>query len=707
MHNFRTTFGLVFWLLGVAALMALIAGRSPWFWPPASVCLLAFSMLSNAGLSRWLGVITAVSLPAYLAYRAGPLSSFSPSEWAWFLTLAVLLLLVLWLPGRLWRAQSRIIAISLGLLAGVAVPATAVWISNHINQVVLTSRYVTMPDGVRIAVDVNLPRDLDRAEQIPTALNLTRYHRNQNWRFPHSLFVTPWAPGTDVLTRARIAWVKVDLRGSGASEGGREIAFNEQEVRDGQHIVDWIIDQPWSDGSVVSEGGSYVGTAAENLLSLKHPAVKGAMPTFSLYDPYRDIIWPGGLYLEDFVNSWTVINKSLDANEPWKASAVRYGKSKGVRPVDEDRNEEILSDIVARRQSYLPADLFKHFEFSDSEYEGKNIEMMSSWGRHDDIKASATPMFMVSGWYDGAYPNGSIKRMLNIFNPGSRLLIGPWDHGGRQLISPCKDDPDLAPFNYLGELISFVNHVARRQDTPYSDRAPVSYYTMCGAGWQSADHWPPDGLSELVLFLSPNGALTRNKPSDGTRSYEVDFEARSTVGYSRWFSYTNMGGMPIGYHDRAERDLSLLVYDSEPLAEGLEITGHPVITLHMSVNDRDAAVFVYLEDVGPDGDVRYITEGQIRAAHRKITAEPLPFRQIGVNRSFKQADLLPLTPGETFELKFELLPTSYFVRPGRRIRIAIAGADAAHFKLPETAADRFEVHSLSESESQLILPVKR
>ena len=115
------------------------------------------------------------------------------------------------------------------------------------------------------------------------------------------------------------------------------------------------------------------------------------------------------------------------------------------------------------------------------------------------------------------------------------------------------------------------------------------------------------------------------------------------------------------------------------LEEDLEITGHPIITLYVTSTSPESAFFVYLEDVDETGRVTYVTEGQLRAIHRKISNEPPPYKMMVPYHTFKRNDVMQLVPGEIVELTFGLLPTSVLIRENHRIRIAIAGHDKDTF----------------------------
>jgi len=185
----------------------------------------------------------------------------------------------------------------------------------------------------------------------------------------------------------------------------------------------------------------------------------------------------------------------------------------------------------------------------------------------------------------------------------------------------------------------------------------------------------------------------------------VDFDA-TTGTKNRW--YTQMGGGDVVYPDRAEADKRLLTYTSAPLEDDTEITGHPVVTLHVTSTVTDGAFIVYLEDVDESGRVTYITEGMLRAVHRKISAETQPYKLPIPYHSFKRKDAQPLGAGQTAEITFGLYPTSVLIKKGHRIRVALAGADKDTFvRLPAEGTPVISVARDKRHASFIDLPVVR
>jgi len=172
---------------------------------------------------------------------------------------------------------------------------------------------------------------------------------------------------------------------------------------------------------------------------------------------------------------------------------------------------------------------------------------------------------------------------------------------------------------------------------------------------------------------------------------------------NRW--HTQTGGQ-VFYPDRAEEDKKLLTYTSPVLAADMEITGYPIVNLFITSTHTDGAFFVYIEDIDEKGVVTYLTEGEFRALHRKISTDPPPCRILVPYHSFMRKDAMPLVPGRIAELKFGLQPTSVVIRKGHRLRIAIAGADKNTFaRIPAEGIPTISLAHNRRNASWIELPV--
>ena len=133
--------------------------------------------------------------------------------------------------------------------------------------------------------------------------------------------------------------------------------------------------------------------------------------------------------------------------------------------------------------------------------------------------------------------------------------------------------------------------------------------------------------------------------------------------------------------DWASTTAGRLRFTTPALDAPLSIAGHAIVTLHLASDQADACVFVYLEDIAPDGSVHYVTEGMLRALHRKISKPSPTYGTAWPPREYTRKEACVLTPGETVELTFALLPTAWEFPKGNQIALSIAGADRDNFAL--------------------------
>lgn len=360
-----------------------------------------------------------------------------------------------------------------------------------------SSCYVTMRDGVRIAIDLYLPAGLTSAARLPAILHQTRYYRSLQLRWPLRMLLggKPLQHiAADKRRRRRFvasgyAWVDVDVRGSGASFGARVCEWSSDEIRDGAEIVDWIVRQPWCNGTVAALGNSYDGTSAELLLVNQHPAVRVIAPCFSLFDVYTDIAFPGGIHAAWFTDTWGRYNEALDRNALhevvgwWAKLPVT-----GMQPVQEDRDRSLRDGaIAAHRGNYDVHQIAGSLTFRDDvsasdPYRGQpdarlepigtpiesgSINLISPHNYWRDVQASGAAIYSYSGWFDGGYAHAAIKRFLTVSTPGSHLILGPWNHTGGWRVDPLRglSRPD---FDHDGELLRFIDHL--RQGGRYGHR---------------------------------------------------------------------------------------------------------------------------------------------------------------------------------------------------------------------------------------------
>ena len=300
------------------------------------------------------------------------------------------------------------------------------------------SCYVTMRDGVRLAVDVYLPEGAERPERLPAIAVFTPYYRRFKVAAPGAEPSPNVAIYRDFFVARGYAVVAVDVRGCGASFGARDCFRSPREREDHREIADWIVAQAWSSGVIGSTGISYLGAAACFLASTGHPAVKAIAPLFAVHDTYSDHVFPGGIKCTTVTENYDELVRALDLDLRDKLAPYPYFNDlryAGPAPVDEDPEGKLLADALEQhRDSFRMRDLAPEFAFRE-EAASHDPEMhsgaFSPYWYLGQVPGQVNT-YSVSGWYDGsAFANGAIARFLS--NPGAdnRLLLGPWDHGAR------------------------------------------------------------------------------------------------------------------------------------------------------------------------------------------------------------------------------------------------------------------------------------
>jgi len=576
---------------------------------------------------------------------------------------------------------------------------------------IIYDEYVTMRDGVKIAVTVSLPKLDDTQIKFPTFLSQTRYWRAMKLRVPFRWLINelPLATVVNVLYNSHgYATVSVDVRGTGASFGSRDFPFTKEEVQDGNELLNWIVAQPWSNGMVFSSGGSYLGTAAEYLATHNNPSLKAIVLGHCSWDAFLDGAAPGGCYNHTFMQMWSLSGKLQDQNNPkmFKQNIPSFWlMMEGVKPVISESNPNLLQEAIDQHiNNQYVYELTKDLNFRDDKLpDGNQVDYISTFYHKKEIEASKVPILSWSSWLDSGYGDVVINRFLNLNNP-QICILGDWNHGAalpsnqffpeRNEIQPTLDQL----------LKTWIHFFERSINNSQPIKKMLYYYTMAEEKWKKTDTWPPRGHQYSRWYFSDNNMLVDIPPKEdaGSDLYKVDFFA-STGKNNRWWT---LMGFKIIYGNRAERDLKLRTYTSEPFKQDVEITGNPIISMNLSTTHQDGVIYTYLEDINPEGVVTYITDGHFRFIHRKISEEPPLYKTMVPYHSYKKKDALEVVPNKVMEIKYGLFSTSVVIKKGHRIRIAIAGHDRETFKkYPSTGKPILTIYRNSKTPSYIDIPI--
>jgi putative CocE/NonD family hydrolase len=419
------------------------------------------------------------------------------------------------------------------------------------------------------------------------------------------------------------------------------------------------------------------------------------------YDLYGDLIFPGGMFNQAFLQGWSGLVYLMDRNTTVAIEDQVFTLS----PVDEDPEGDLLAQAVAQHADNL--DTYASMEgitFRDQPFvPGVTLDHVSTGSRIVERGAPPVAVYHWGSWMDAGSADGVIRRFMSTPGP-ARATIGAWSHDLWANSSPyvmAGVDPNPPGWSQWEEALVFFDDLLRK-GKPLHDRT-LRYFTLGESRWKSTHTWPIPGTQTLRLYLREGGRLTEEPPDEATGEdlYQVDFQARSSL-HPRW-----LGPLfdDAWYPSRRNEDLKTLVYETLPLEADLEVTGYPVVNLNVASTHTDGAFIVYLEDVATT-TVRYTTEGVLRGIHRKVGTDPSPWPRPTPYHSFRSEDAEPLVPGEVAQLSFGLQPISVLFRAGHRIRIAIAGHDYAVFRrVPAQGTPHWRVQRNSSYPSYIDLPV--
>jgi uncharacterized protein len=480
--------------------------------------------------------------------------------------------------------------------------------------------WIPLADGCRLAARMWIP--VDAADSpLPAIIEYIPYRKRDHTALrDESMHPQMAARG--------YAYVRIDIRGNGESEGLMFDEYLPQELSDGVEAIEWIARQPWCTGRVGMVGISWGGFNGLQIAALRPPALKAIITVCSTDDRYADDIhYRGGCLLND--------------NLGWSATMMAYSS----RPPDPllvgERWREMWLERL-RNMPFLAANWLEHQQRDEFWRHGSVCE---------DFDAIDIPVLAVGGWAD-AYTN-AIPRLLAGLKSPAYGLIGPWGHK-----YPNAGVPGPA-MDFIAEMARWWDHwLAQKSETELPAlRAYVLDGPDSGEGdderqgfWISEPSWPSPNVEGQTLFFTGDGGLAEATGSEGARV------ARSpqTVGLTGGRYYPKVGRPDLAVDQRPD-DAGSIVFDGKPLEKPLVLLGAPAVNLTVSVDRPQANIAVRLSHVAPDGASHRISVGVLNLTHSDD------------HQSWK-----PLEPNRTFTTRVALDDIAYKVPAGHRLRVSIS-----------------------------------
>ena len=565
-----------------------------------------------------------------------------------------------------------------------------------------TSDYLTI-EGTRLAYDLILPakHGIPASQPLPVLFKYTPYGRawtvfDKNGRSNLSdLEALPWyaegflkirswlaAEGNILGPLWRTKWlgrlvhsgyavVVVERPGTGASFGNYS-PTDSAMAKESNQILNWIASQNWSNGRIGMFGDSVQAQVQLAAASTCNPHLKAIFAESTWMDIYQSFMYPGGIYAKSFGEFYQWSQKLLDSSL--------------TTPVDSDKDGSLLVQARAERRvgSGLEAiGAMERFQYRDIPMaDGRKFwELISLYPMLESINKSGIPVCLTNGWFD-PLARENFFLYCNLRVP-KRLIIRPTDHG--------QEDAPGHDIDYPAEAHRWFDYWLKEIDNGIMKEAPIHYYLMGEDKqhvWRTTGVWPSGdqnatrfyfaGRQEGASESANNGLLVPSPPDieGATDTYTVDY--RTTTGKKARWTAINWAHE---YPNMRVNDARALTYTTPPLEVDTRVVGHPVLRFWLTTTAPDLDFFAYLEEVDRQGNSTYVTEGNLRASHRELALAQYDTLGLPYHNHWL-TDVRPIPPEAPIELDFDLMPTAFRFSQGRRIRLAIACADADNFATP-------------------------
>ncbi|NJQ01673.1 CocE/NonD family hydrolase [Streptomyces zingiberis] len=483
--------------------------------------------------------------------------------------------------------------------------------------------WIPVSDGTRLSARIWRPTSSDD-EPVPAVLEYIPYRKRDLSSVRDSIH-HPYMAGHGY------ACVRVDIRGTGESEGVLRDEYLEVEQSDAEDVLAWLAAQPWCDGTTGMMGISWGAFSSLQVAARRPPSLKAIVIASFTDDRYADDMhYMGGCLLSDNLGE--------------AGTMFAYATCPPDPALVGERWREMWRERLENSGPWV-AEWLRHQRRDD-------------YWRHasvcEDYGAVQVPVLASSGWADG-YSN-AVTRLLGNLDVPRRGLIGPWSHK-----YPHLGEPGPA-IGYLQEVVRWWDHWLKGADNGAMDGPmlrtwmqesvpPSTSYEERPGRWVGEPEWPSPHIERVSYPLSRHRV---GEPGETPPEEELTVQSPLSVGQfaGKWASYNAPPDLP---YDQREEDGGSMVFDTGPLTERVEILGAPTVELELSVNQPVAMVAARLSDVAPDGRATRVSYGLLNLTRRDGRDAPEP-----------------LIPGERYRAVVQLNGTAQAFPPGHRIRLSLS-----------------------------------
>ncbi|GAB2711797.1 CocE/NonD family hydrolase [Halomonas garicola] len=503
-------------------------------------------------------------------------------------------------------------------------------VSDFPRQIQEEETWITLADGCRLGVRIWRPVDAER-HPVPAILEYLPYSKRDHTALRDAQMHPYWAGHG-------YAGVRVDLRGSGESDGVLTDEYLPQEQEDGVEILRWLGEQPWCTGNVGMVGISWGGFNGLQIAALQPPELKAVITLCSTDDRYADDIHHmGGCLLGDNL-SWA--STMFDGN---------------ASPPDPALVGERWRDMWLERLEGSGLWLIKWLEHQRRDAYWKHGSVC------EDFSRIQCPVYAISGWADG-YCNAVFHLLAGLDVP-RKGLVGPWAHKYPHLGVP---GPAIG---FLQESLRWWDKWLKGEETGIMDEPmlrvwmqdsvpPSARYDTRPGRWVSEPTWPSPRIATHTLRLTDGHGLEPESPDSPPLAPADEallaISSPLSVGLyaGKWCSYNAPPDLP---HDQRDEDGGSLIFQTLRLKEAIEICGQPEVELDIEADQPVAMVALRLSNIAMDDKATRVSYGLLNLTHRDSDEFPEP-----------------LTPGKRYRVRIKLKHIAQQFAAGHAIRLSLS-----------------------------------
>lgn len=574
--------------------------------------------------------------------------------------------------------------------------------ADYPNTVNLPQQLITMQDGTRLAATVTLPADehgIAINQAFPVIATFTGYNQ------AISGMAGAIAGSDAALVQRGYAYITVDMRGTGASEGSWQ-AFGKQDHQDIAELIEYIATQPWSNGRIGMNGASYMAITGLLAGASEHPAVQAIFATVPMGDAYRDIVFSGGQINAGFIPLWMGLVTGLSVI-PTSAGFDNQEPGYFLNTVLQHLQGAVTDFQVPVVAGALVG--------NEHRYDSPFWRIRSPLEQVDKIQA---PTFVVGGLND-IFQRGEplIYEGLSDHTT-AKLLIGPWTHldGSHGAGLPADGVPGLPSLR-----LAWFDQYLKDIDTGASNYPPVTQYYTGTERYITALDWPHPQAQAGTFYLHNNGQLpllgdlqaTPDEHNNTVTILQTPVNGLCSASASQWTAgILGMIAPPCAAQDNVSQLLEA-VYNSDVLEADMAINGPIAARLWVSTTALDANVVVRVSAVNAQGIARPLSHGiQMLSLSNpdENRSRYLDGKMIQPWHPYTAESRQQVSPLQVRQVDVEVFPTSAVILAGERLRISVGTSDFPHGLSPipdllTSLLGALTIHSGPNTPSQIVLPL--